>query len=445
MSEISRPWQSTSPGDAGPYSSQNWNQLYEFVLGWGANRANIGPMLSSGTQPNDGLKVQAKSVPTTSIDVLAGSALVQGIGYISTATVSFVIAANGSGNARIDTVILRADYALQTIRLAVLQGTPAASPVNPTLTQSANVLWEIPLADIAVANGFATITNANITPRHEWANAANGIYIDNVVNNSGSTLNTGDVVIWDSSADRAVTTTTTADNKLLAGVWQGRTINGGYGRVLSDGVGYVNGGAAFTRGQNVINSGVAKQAISQAARPLGARLGIALETTAGAGLALCRVKAEISNSVGMVLLQDQKTSGSGMSTLATGAWRTRDLNTIVSDSNSLATSLAANQLTLVAGTYIAMIALTTFAAGTQETRARLRNITDSATLLQGNNFGALTNLVASGAIMGVFTITGSKVIELQQWPTTTGVGAGVTVSSGDVEVYAEVLLVRIGD
>ena len=104
-------------------------------------------------------------------------------------------------------------------------------------------------------------------------------------------------VIWDSTADRAVTTTTTADNKLLAGVWVGRTANGSYGRVLTDGVGYVNGGAAITRGATVINSSVAKQAISTAQRPLGSHLGIALETTTGSGLIICRVKVAFANAL----------------------------------------------------------------------------------------------------------------------------------------------------
>lgn len=289
MAETSRPWQGTSPGDAGPYSAASWNQLYEYVLGVGAARSNVGLILGSGTQPADALKVQAKSAPTTAIDVLAGSALVQGIGYINTATVSFVIAANASGNPRIDTVVLRADYALQTVRLAVLQGTPAASPSVPALTQSANVLWEIPLADIAVANGFVTITNANITPRAEAANAASVVYLDNVLNNSGVILNDGDVVIWDASADRAVITTTTGDDVLLAGVWRGRTANGGYGRVQQQGIGYVNANAAITRGTILTTSATAKQAGAVPSFSVGAELGRALETTSGAGFVLTAI------------------------------------------------------------------------------------------------------------------------------------------------------------
>lgn len=293
MAESSRPWSGTSPGDAGPYSSQQWQKLYQAIIGLGGSRANVGPFLGSGSQPNDGLRVQAQGPATTSIDVLAGAALVQGAAYLNTATVSFAIAANSSGNPRIDTVILRADYALQTIRLAVLQGTPAATPSPASLTQTLNVLWEIPLADIAVANGFSSITQANITPRHEWVNAPPGVYLDNVVNNSGGTLQDGDVVIWDTSADRAVTTTTTANDSLLAGVWRGRTANGSYGRVQVQGIGYVNANAAITRGATLTTSGTAKQAAANASISLIPILGTALETTSGAGFVLAHIRVSI--------------------------------------------------------------------------------------------------------------------------------------------------------
>lgn len=291
MTQSSRPWNGTTTGDAGPYSDQNWQQLYRGLIGWGADRANVGPVLGSGAQPNNGLKVQAQSPASTSIDVLQGSALIQGIGYMNTATVSLAIAANSSGNPRIDTVVLRADYALQTVRLTLLQGTPAASPNPPALTQSAGVMWDIPLADIAVANGFSSIANANITPRHEWVNAPPGVYLDNVLNNSGGTLEDGDVVIWDGTADRAVTTTTLYDDPLLAGVWRGRTANGSYGRVQVRGIGYVNASAAVTRGASLVTSLTTKRAASSGLVVLGASLGRALETTSGAGYVLASINA----------------------------------------------------------------------------------------------------------------------------------------------------------
>ena len=292
MAETSRPWTGTSPGDAGAYSAAQWQALHQNLIGLGASRPNVGVLLGTGTQPTEPLRVQAQGTPSTSVDILAGSAMVQGIGYFNSATVSKTIAANASGNPRIDTIILRADYALQTVRLAVLQGTPAASPVAPSLTQSANVMWEIPLADIAVANGFVSITNANITRRYEYANATDGVYLDSILNNSGATLEDGDVVIWDVSADRAVMVGTTLDDPLLAGVWRGRTAAGGYGRIQVRGIGYVNASAAVTRGDILVSSGTTKRAVTTTTPVLFAILGQALETTSGSGYVLTEIKVQ---------------------------------------------------------------------------------------------------------------------------------------------------------
>src|SRR5258708_35974196 len=121
MTQDSRPWNGTITGDAGPYSDSDWQELYRAIIGFGAGRSNSGVFLMSGTEPNDGLKVQAQAGPTSSVDVLLGAALVQGIVYLNTATVAFTPAANASGNPRIDTIVVRADYALQTCRLTLIQ------------------------------------------------------------------------------------------------------------------------------------------------------------------------------------------------------------------------------------------------------------------------------------------------------------------------------------
>jgi len=52
----------------------------------------------------------------------------------------------------------------------VKTGTPAGSPTPPALVQSDGSIWEIPLARVAVANGFVSITAAEITNVREYAN-----------------------------------------------------------------------------------------------------------------------------------------------------------------------------------------------------------------------------------------------------------------------------------
>ena len=440
MAETSRPWNGTTVGDAGPYSDANWQVLYQHIIGVGGLRANVGVFLGSGAQPFEGLRVQAQSPASASVDVLSGAALVQGIAYISTATEAQAIAANGSGNPRIDTIIVRVDYALQTSRLAVLQGTPAASPSAPSLTQTAGVMWELPLADIAVANGFATITAGNVTPRQEWVNAPPGVYLDNVVNNSGGELVSGDVVIWDSTADRAVTTTTTLGDDRAAGIWSGTTANGGYGRVQTAGIGYVKANAAITRGDRLQVFSTVKQA---SAIISGAFLiATALETTTGAGLVLCDIRLEHITEA-YVLIQDQKAQNTAGGAFNSGAWQKRDLNTEVADIYGLA-SLAASVITLQPGTYRVQWSAPGHGALVRH-QSRLRNTSDAIDYVGTSEAinAANTQTRSIGSVR--FRITAAKNFELQHQCNTTVATNGFGIQSNfTTEVYSQIEFWREG-
>lgn len=105
-----------------------------------------------------------------SVDVSAGRLLLQGNFGENSTTKNLAIASNVSGNPRIDLVVVRITSATPTIQLDILQGTPAGVPVAPTLTQTA-ATYEVALAQIAVANGFASIGTAQITDKRAWASA----------------------------------------------------------------------------------------------------------------------------------------------------------------------------------------------------------------------------------------------------------------------------------
>lgn len=169
MTQSSSPWDGLLVGDAAdaPYSATEWASYWNLTHGVGSRFPNYGVLKGSGSGNFQPLEVHATTPATTNVTVEIGAALVNGRLYRSTAAEAMTVQPNASGNDRIDTVIVRADFTAQTIRLVVKQGTPAASPVRPTLQQDASV-WEIPLADIDVANGFATITAANITPRQRY-------------------------------------------------------------------------------------------------------------------------------------------------------------------------------------------------------------------------------------------------------------------------------------
>jgi hypothetical protein len=112
-------------------------------------------------------------------------------------------------------------------------------------------------------------------------------------------------------------------------------------------------------------------------------------------------------------IQDQKTKGTDGGTFTTGAWRTRDLNTEQSDTGGHA-SVASNQITLASGTYICRIIAPAFSVN--EHVAKLYNITDTADVLIGTSAYARqsTGLGFSHSIIsGKFTISGSKVLEVQ--------------------------------
>lgn len=142
-------------GDAGPY-------------GVGTFRELMLAMLQDLSGVYNGLRVQASSPAAKTVDVTAGRGMARGIMYDNDAAVTLDIDDNSSGNPRIDRIVLRADWTAQTIRLAVLKGTPAGSPTAPALTQTDGTTWEVALAQVAVANGFSTIVDGNITREREF-------------------------------------------------------------------------------------------------------------------------------------------------------------------------------------------------------------------------------------------------------------------------------------
>jgi hypothetical protein len=432
MTQDSKPWNGVTVGDAGPYTDQHWHELYRYIIGLGGNRDNVGVFLGSGSQPNDGLRVVQQGPAAAAVNVLEGAALVHGIAYFSDAIESFPVAVNASGNPRVDTIILQADYALQEARLDILTGTPAASPVPPSLTQNAGVLWEIPIADIAVSSGFTTIVQANITPRHEYVNAPPGVYLDHVLNNAGSALQDGQVVVWDNTSFQAVTITTTLDDKALAGVVRGRIENGAYGRIQTQGLGYVNANAAVTVGNILVSSATARlAAISAGAN--NCIIGRALETTSGAGFVLCNIAVHTVRDEEYILIRDEKTTNTAAASLTLGGWRQRELNTEVFDTGGFA-AVAANQVTLQPGVY-EIHAGAPVDAG-RISRARWQNITAGATTVEGSNIFS-----GHASVFGQFTITVATVFQLQHYVNATSAG-GPTLNTGETEKYAWVYLVR---
>lgn len=119
-------------------------------------------ILTNGVTGNgdDSLKVTAAGGMKVSVDV--GYAWIEGrFGKVETAETLTVSTANGT-NPRIDRVVVRLDLSAASIKLAVLKGTAAASPTAPALTRDGTI-YELCLAEIAVAAGVTSITDDDIT------------------------------------------------------------------------------------------------------------------------------------------------------------------------------------------------------------------------------------------------------------------------------------------
>jgi hypothetical protein len=96
------------------------------------------------------------------VKVKSGAAWIEGHYVESSAEEILTIDSSDATNPRIDLAIVRLDRTANTMALAVLKGTPAASPSAPTVTQN-SMTWEIALAQVTVAAMVVTIAAANVS------------------------------------------------------------------------------------------------------------------------------------------------------------------------------------------------------------------------------------------------------------------------------------------
>ncbi|MBI5671126.1 MAG: hypothetical protein HZC41_24280 [Chloroflexi bacterium] len=138
---------------------------------------------------------------------------------------------------------------------------------------------------------------------------------------------------------------------------------------------------------------------------------------------------------GYILLRDEKPAGTDGGTFTAGAWQTRDLNNRVVDTGGYA-ALAANQITLAAGTYRCRIQCPAY--GVNKHQARLYNLTNAATLLVGSSQRnpSTGNQTIPSIIVGRFTLASAKVLEVQHRCETTLATTGLGIAAGfDTEIY----------
>mgnify|MGYP005989991505 CR=1 FL=1 len=150
------------------------------------------------------------------------------------------------------------------------------------------------------------------------------------------------------------------------------------------------------------------------------------------------------NAISIAILVDQKSDGTNGGTFTAGAWRTRDLNTEVSDPDGIV-SISSNQFTLAAGTYL--IEYSAPAYDTNAHQTKLYDITGSADL----NFGTCEHSGSGDATISrsfgkfIHTITSANVYEIRHYAETTrsDAGFGLASASSNVEVFTMVTITKL--
>lgn len=142
-----------------------------------------------------------------------------------------------------------------------------------------------------------------------------------------------------------------------------------------------------------------------------------------------------------IYVREEQSAGTSGGTFTSGAWRTRTINTEVSDTGGHC-SIASNQITLVAGTYRCYI--TAPAWNVNGHKAILYNVTDSANTLIGSD--AHTSGKLDATIKGIFTIAGTKTFEVrhQCQSTQADSGFGNAINFSVTEIYTEAEFWKVG-
>lgn len=143
-------------------------------------------------------------------------------------------------------------------------------------------------------------------------------------------------------------------------------------------------------------------------------------------------------------IKDVKPSGTAGGTFTSGAWQTRDLNTLEGDTGFV--SLSGNQVTIAPGKY--KIKASAPANQVNNHQSKLRNITDGVDQLLGVSTYCPSGTAVQNEsnIKGTITLTSTKVFEIQHQCTVSKAtdGFGRTASFGVDELYTILEIEKIG-
>lgn len=148
MTEKSYPWGGETIGDCGPYTNEEWSDMYRRMF------IHAGP--NGSFLYNLGNLLEVTAPAGTTIRINTGYANVHGVFYINSASVDLTVVQPGSGS-NYYRVVLRKDWSAQTVRLAL---TDPDTVSFPAVEQVDGDIWEISLAGVQITSaGAVTITD----------------------------------------------------------------------------------------------------------------------------------------------------------------------------------------------------------------------------------------------------------------------------------------------
>lgn len=139
------------------------------------------------------------------VKVPAGFAIVRGHAYFSNATETLTVTA-AAANPRIDIVVLELNPTANETVLKMVNGTPAVSPVAPTLTQTTDGIFEMPLATVSVPANATTISAGNVVANRPFLGTQFGRWTSTtrpaspIVGTAGLNTTTGQPEFWNGTA-----------------------------------------------------------------------------------------------------------------------------------------------------------------------------------------------------------------------------------------------------
>ena len=161
MTETSKFWDGTSLGDAAvaPYDAPT--EFAEVLID--VSQARLLPGWSgifkadpdSGLNSDNNFGITLSGAGVSPVYIASGRALVYGTWYVSDANVAFTVPTPVSQQ-RVDRIVLRKDWATQTVRLTRLAGVEGGS--GPGVTRTIGDKWDMQMFELAIQPTTGVIT-----------------------------------------------------------------------------------------------------------------------------------------------------------------------------------------------------------------------------------------------------------------------------------------------